>query len=471
MMMAVNVHCTNGCTFNLSRTSLLTWVNDTLEAKFTKVEELCSGAAYCQFMDMLFPDSVPIKRIKFLTNLEHEYIQNFKILQASFLKLGVDKKIPIDQITKGNFLDNFQFLQWFRKFFDVNFDGRAYDAVAARDGAVMGMATLATPRTGSNRTPLNTSRGNVSSRRALTPNPKTGSSLSVKSVAKTRSQSAKPVMSFTKRSPIKDANSREKTDVEKGSIKDAENDPKIDSKTEAYNVAKNDAKNDANNDAKNDAKNDENNAEKNDESNDAKIDAKNDEKSAENNDENNDESNVPIKGTEKKAVKNDVENDAKNDAKNLIKNVAKNVAKYVTKNVAQNVAKNVTRNVAQNVAKNNEKNKAKNNEKNNEKNDAKNCAKTYSKNNAKNGQTNNAKNNVKKDPKIEAKNDPNNGTDDNKVSKKVLDLSKRLQKMKIDRDRFLSNLHDIEYLCQETDDRGSGLLILQILDILYAELL
>lgn len=40
---------------------------------------------------MLFPGSVPMKRVKFRTNLEHEYIQNFKILQAAFKKMNVDK--------------------------------------------------------------------------------------------------------------------------------------------------------------------------------------------------------------------------------------------------------------------------------------------------------------------------------------------------------------------------------------------
>lgn len=42
-------------------------------------------------MDMLFPGSVPMKRVKFRTNLEHEYIQNFKILQAAFKKMIVNK--------------------------------------------------------------------------------------------------------------------------------------------------------------------------------------------------------------------------------------------------------------------------------------------------------------------------------------------------------------------------------------------
>lgn len=40
---------------------------------------------------ILFTGSVPLKRVKFRTNLEHEYIQNFKILQAAFKKMGVDK--------------------------------------------------------------------------------------------------------------------------------------------------------------------------------------------------------------------------------------------------------------------------------------------------------------------------------------------------------------------------------------------
>lgn len=50
-----------------------------------------TGAAYCQFMDMLFPNSVPLKKVKFGAKLEHEYIHNFKLLQVSFKKMGVDK--------------------------------------------------------------------------------------------------------------------------------------------------------------------------------------------------------------------------------------------------------------------------------------------------------------------------------------------------------------------------------------------
>ena len=37
------------------RHEMLAWVNDCLDAQMSKIEEMCSGAAYCQFMDMLFP--------------------------------------------------------------------------------------------------------------------------------------------------------------------------------------------------------------------------------------------------------------------------------------------------------------------------------------------------------------------------------------------------------------------------------
>lgn len=36
--------------------------------------------------------------------------------------------------------DNFEFVQWFKKFFDANYNGEPYDAVEARAGAPMGGA-------------------------------------------------------------------------------------------------------------------------------------------------------------------------------------------------------------------------------------------------------------------------------------------------------------------------------------------
>ncbi len=42
--------------------------------------------------------------------------------------------VPVEKLVKGKFQDNFEFIQWFKKFFDANYDGSEYDAAAARDG-------------------------------------------------------------------------------------------------------------------------------------------------------------------------------------------------------------------------------------------------------------------------------------------------------------------------------------------------
>lgn len=47
---------------------------------------------------------------------------------------------------KGRFQDNFEFLQWFKKFFDANYGGTEYDAVAQREGLPMGHGGASAPR-------------------------------------------------------------------------------------------------------------------------------------------------------------------------------------------------------------------------------------------------------------------------------------------------------------------------------------
>jgi len=136
--MAVNVFATNVTSENLSRHDMLSWVNNSLDATFSKIEELCTGAAYCQFMDMLFPGCITLKKVKFTTKLEHEYIQNFKLLQGSFKKMEVEKIIPVDKLVKGRFQDNFEFIQWFKKFFDANYKGDPYNAFESRGGLPLG---------------------------------------------------------------------------------------------------------------------------------------------------------------------------------------------------------------------------------------------------------------------------------------------------------------------------------------------
>lgn len=42
--------------------------------------------------------------------------------------------IPVDKLVKGRFQDNFEFAQWFKKFFDANYQGQEYDPIESRGG-------------------------------------------------------------------------------------------------------------------------------------------------------------------------------------------------------------------------------------------------------------------------------------------------------------------------------------------------
>lgn len=63
------------------------------------------GATYCQFMDMLFPGCILLKKVKFQAKLEHESIHNFKLLQAAFKRMGIDK-VRIHYVFRSTFLNN-----------------------------------------------------------------------------------------------------------------------------------------------------------------------------------------------------------------------------------------------------------------------------------------------------------------------------------------------------------------------------
>ncbi|XP_055456598.1 microtubule-associated protein RP/EB family member 1-like [Psammomys obesus] len=153
--MAVNVYLTSVISDNLGRHDMLAWTKGSLQLNLTKIEQLCSGAAHSQFVDMLFPGSIALKKVKSQAKLGPEYIQNFKILQARFKRMGVDKIIPVNKLVKGKFQDNFEFVQWFKKFFDANYDGKEYDLVAARQGQGTALApSLVAPALSKPKKPL-----------------------------------------------------------------------------------------------------------------------------------------------------------------------------------------------------------------------------------------------------------------------------------------------------------------------------
>ena len=63
--------------------------------------------------------------------------------------------MPVDRLIKGRFQDNFEFLQWFKKFFDANYQGGDYDPVSARGG----LEPLGGATNGASRMPMASSNG------------------------------------------------------------------------------------------------------------------------------------------------------------------------------------------------------------------------------------------------------------------------------------------------------------------------
>ena len=182
----------------VSRTDLLAWVNELLQLNYTKVEQCGTGAAYCQIMDSIygaiasqipildhtinpitrFLGDLPMTRVKMNAKHEYEFVANFKVLQNVFKAKKIDKvclahthprcnpcswscacvqPIPIEKLVKCKMQcvhpplrplsrspdcdsricgrDNLEFLQWIKRFWDSNYGGQGYDAVARRRGA------------------------------------------------------------------------------------------------------------------------------------------------------------------------------------------------------------------------------------------------------------------------------------------------------------------------------------------------
>jgi microtubule-associated protein, RP/EB family len=114
-----------------SRSTILQWLNSLLGLNYTKIEQTASGVAVCQIFDALFPDTVRLDKVNFQAKREYEYIQNYKVLQAAYNRVGIEKKVDVEKLIKGKYQDNLEFMQWVKGFFDQH----ASDAALQYDGA------------------------------------------------------------------------------------------------------------------------------------------------------------------------------------------------------------------------------------------------------------------------------------------------------------------------------------------------
>lgn len=64
-------------------------------------------------------------------------MENFKVLSNAFASLKIQKYIDVPKLVKCKYQDNLEFIQWFKRFFDLNCGDRAndYDALERRKQA------------------------------------------------------------------------------------------------------------------------------------------------------------------------------------------------------------------------------------------------------------------------------------------------------------------------------------------------
>ncbi|KAK2851769.1 hypothetical protein Q5P01_008045 [Channa striata] len=102
---------------------MVNWINNLLKTKFKDVQEMGSGACYCQIMDCVIPGSVDMTKVKFDAQVEDDYKHNFRLLHEAFSKSNITKNIPVEKLIRGDFTSNFELLKWCKSFYTANMKG------------------------------------------------------------------------------------------------------------------------------------------------------------------------------------------------------------------------------------------------------------------------------------------------------------------------------------------------------------
>lgn len=120
--------------FFVGRGELLQWANELLDLNLTKVEQWATGAVYVQIIDAIYPGTIPFNKVNWQAKHEYEFVNNYKILQKAFEKNGITRHIEVTKLVKAKYQDNLEFMQWLKRYFDLNYSGEPYDAAGRRKG-------------------------------------------------------------------------------------------------------------------------------------------------------------------------------------------------------------------------------------------------------------------------------------------------------------------------------------------------
>ena len=99
----------------VGKVAIIQWFNELLgvstifeyqsfvQLRISKIEECGTAAAYCGVMDCLYPGTFPYAKVKWQAKHEHEFVENYKVLQAAFDKNGVKRHIDVAKLSKTKY--------------------------------------------------------------------------------------------------------------------------------------------------------------------------------------------------------------------------------------------------------------------------------------------------------------------------------------------------------------------------------
>ena len=89
---------------------------------------------YCAVLDALYPKSFGFNKVRWDCKNDYEFVENYKVLQQAFDKNGIKRHIEVNKLIKAKYQDNLEFCQWLKAYFEKNYNGEPYDAIARRGG-------------------------------------------------------------------------------------------------------------------------------------------------------------------------------------------------------------------------------------------------------------------------------------------------------------------------------------------------
>lgn len=68
-----------------------------------------------------------MNKVNWKAKNDYEFINNLKILQTAFDKVGVKRYVEVEKLAKAKYQDNLEFIQWLKRYYDLNCGDRGKD--------------------------------------------------------------------------------------------------------------------------------------------------------------------------------------------------------------------------------------------------------------------------------------------------------------------------------------------------------